>query len=124
MAQVVPRPELVVAVAEVVVGRRRARVLERGRVPVLVHRVVPLAEVELAVVAVLLLEVLPVVVADGWARPLLARLVLALFCQRQWVREKEMQDVPVKRVVDVAPADGLVVAVWGVLVSGHHSGSR
>lgn len=63
MAQIVARPELVVAVA-VVVGRvGRAGVLEASRVPVGVHGVVELAKVELAVVAVLLAEVLPVGVA-------------------------------------------------------------
>lgn len=63
MAKVVPSPELVVAVAKVVARVGRARVLEAGRVPVLVDRVVKLAKVELAVVAVPLPEVLPVVQA-------------------------------------------------------------
>lgn len=60
--QVVVRPELVVGVAVVITGSRRASVLEGGSVPVLVDGVVEFAKVKLAVVEVLLRESLPVVV--------------------------------------------------------------
>ena len=63
VAKIVPRPELVVAIAIVIVRCWRASVLEVRGMPVLMNRVVELAKVKLAVVSVLLLKILPIIEA-------------------------------------------------------------
>ena len=60
VAKVVLRPELVVAITEVVCRVGGTGVFEASGVPVLVNGVMELAKIELAVVTILLLEVLPV----------------------------------------------------------------
>jgi hypothetical protein len=54
MSQIPIRVELVVIVTVVITGSRRARVLETAGVPIIMHRVVELAKVELRMIQILL----------------------------------------------------------------------